>query len=208
MQTSTDFYEVGTILDLLPRIMPDGVIALGIHAERSSVSESDGIVIAISDGQPITSPRVNQAIAETVIHARDGQTIVFAGLISEEKTTTEKSVPFLNRIPVVKHFFEYKTTRCNRSELLIILTPTIIRNEADVEILRQQEASRMHWCINDVVKLTGNSGMRMRHDEWSPSEIPVIHGEPVILDERLLPSEDKIQMMYPAPKLAPKSETK
>jgi type II secretory pathway component GspD/PulD (secretin) len=208
MQTSTEFYEVGTILDLLPRIMPDGVVALGIHAERSSVSETDGIVIAVSDGQPITSPRVNQAIAETVIHARDGQTIVFAGLISEEKTTTEKSVPFLNKIPVVKHFFEYKTTKCSRSELLIILTPTIIRNEADVEILRQQEASRMHWCINDVVKLTGNSGMRMRYDEWSPSEIPVIHGEAVILDEKQLPSEDKIRMMYPAPKLAPKGDEK
>ncbi|MCL2743972.1 MAG: hypothetical protein FWE67_08980 [Planctomycetaceae bacterium] len=208
MQTSTAFYEVGTILDLLPRIMPDGVVALGIHAERSSVSESDGIVIAISDGIPITSPRVNQAIAETVIHARDGQTIVFAGLISEEKSTTERSVPFLNRIPIIKHFFEYKTTRCNRSELLIILTPTILRNEIDVEIIRQQEAARMHWCINDVVRLTGVSGMKMRHDEWTPSEVPIMHAEPVILDEKLLPSEDKIQMMYPAPRLAPTGEVK
>lgn len=204
--TSVDFYEVGTILDIIPRIMPDGVIALGVHAERSNVAETGGITIASSDGVPIVSPRVNQAIAETTIHARDGQTIVFAGLITEHKEMLERSVPLLNRIPVVKNLFQYKSISRERTELLIILTPTIIRSDMDVEVLKQQEAARMHWCINDVVKLTGDSSMRIRTDEWSPCDAPFVRAEAVILDESQLPSEDKVRMMYPTPMLVPDGE--
>lgn len=204
--TSVDFYEVGTILDIIPRIMPDGVIALGIHAERSNVAETGGITIASSEGVPIVSPRVNQAIAETTIHARDGQTIVFAGLITEHKEILERSVPFLNRIPVVKNFFQYKSISRERTELLIILTPTIIRSDMDVEVLKQQEAARMHWCINDVVKLTGDSSMRIRTDEWTPCDAPFVKAEAVILDESQLPSEDRVRMMYPTPMLVPNGE--
>jgi hypothetical protein len=83
------------------------------------------------------------------------------------------------------------------------MTPTIIRSEMDMQILRQQEASRMHWCINDVVKLTGNSKMKIRGDEWYPEEIQYIHAEPIILDNSQLPSEDKVRQALPFPLLAP-----
>jgi type II secretion system protein D len=205
--TTSDFvYEpVGTILDIIPRVTADGQIVMGVYIERSSVGAiADGIPIMVSGGVALNAPKINSTNAQTTVTALDGQTIVFAGLITEQKETVNKSIPGLNRIPVLKHLFEYNSVRCERNELLIVLTPTIIRSETDMQILRQQEASRMHWCINDVVKLTGNSKMKIRGDEWYPTEVPYIPAAPVILDESQLPSDEKVkQQILPFPTLAP-----
>ncbi|MDR0336678.1 MAG: hypothetical protein LBI18_06265, partial [Planctomycetaceae bacterium] len=205
--TTVDYREVGTILDIIPRITADGQIVMGIYVEKSSVgSITDGIPIMVSGGVALNAPKFNITNAQTTVSALDGQTIVFAGLITEQKETINRSIPGLNKIPVLKHFFEYNSVKCERSELLIVLTPTIIRSEADMQILRQQEASRMHWCINDVVKLTGDSKMKIRGDEWYPHEVPCIPAAAVILDESQLPSDDKVKQALPFPTFAPKEE--
>jgi type II secretory pathway component GspD/PulD (secretin) len=202
-QSQTEWRQVGTILDITPRIMPDGMVSMAVLIERSSMgSEADGVPLYESGGTLIKQPKVNSTNAQTTINAHDGQTVVFAGLISEQKETVNRSVPVLNKIPLVRHAFEYDSTVNQRSELLIILTPTIIRKREDLELLKQQETARMHWCINDVVKLTGNSNMRLRSDEWLPSEMNYRNAPPMILNESQLPPENKI----PVPLLAPAVE--
>ncbi len=202
--TTTGWREVGTILDITPRITPDGQIVMAVYVEKSSMgSEADGTPMYVSEGEVIRTPKVNQTNAQTNVSARDGQTIVFAGLITEQKETMHRSVPFLNKIPVVKRLFEYESHVNQRSELLIILTPKIIRSELDMEMLRQQEGSRMHWCLSDVVKLTGNSHMTVRGDLYRDGEIPYTQTEPVILDDSQLPSEEKVRKYLPVPVLAP-----
>ncbi|MDR2757086.1 MAG: hypothetical protein LBC20_15425, partial [Planctomycetaceae bacterium] len=203
------YKEVGTILDITPRVAADGLISMAIYVEKSNVgSIADGIPIMVSGGVPLNAPKFNSTNAQTTVSALDGQTIVFAGLITEQKETVNRSIPGLNKIPVLKHLFEYNSVKCERNELLIVLTPTIIRSETDMQIFRQQEASRMHWCINDVVKLTGNSKMKIRGDEWLPDEVPYIPAPaaPVILDESQLPSDEKVKQVLPFPRLAPGEE--
>jgi len=137
----------------------------------------------------------------------DGQTVIFAGLITEEKTSTNLSIPGLNKIPVVKHFFEYDLKSSNQSELLIVMTPRIIRTREDIDLLNQQERERMHWCIRDVVRLTGDYSIQRRSDEWYPSEVRHSYGTPVILHESQLPAEDKVPKPIPIP-MFPTIETK
>jgi type II secretion system protein D len=206
--TNEVVYEpVGTILDITPRITADGQIVMAVYVEKSSVGDiADGVPIMVSDGTALNAPKFNLTNAQTTVSALDGQTIVFAGLITEQKENITRSIPGLNKIPVVKHLFEYNSVKKERSELLIVLTPTIIRSESDMQILRQQEASRMHWCINDVVKLTGNSKMKIRGDEWYPDEVPYIPAAPVILDDSQLPSDEKVKQALPFPTLAPEAE--
>ncbi|MDR3196642.1 MAG: hypothetical protein LBU34_02130 [Planctomycetaceae bacterium] len=202
--SQVDYREVGTILDIIPRVTADGQINLAVYVEKSSVgSITDGIPIMVSGGVALNAPKFNITNAQTTVSALDGQTIVFAGLITEQKETVNRSIPGLNKIPVIKHLFEYNSVKCERNELLIVLTPMIIRSEADMQIMRQQEASRMHWCINDVVKLTGNSKMKIRGDEWTTEEVPYIPAAPVILDESQLPSDEKVKQAMPFPTLAP-----
>jgi type II secretory pathway component GspD/PulD (secretin) len=164
--------------------MPDGTIALALYVSRSSISGWQTI------GE-VQAPLLNETYASTTVYGMDGQTVVFAGLISEEKTTENRSIPGLNKIPVIKHFFEYDSTSTKRSELLIVMTPRIIRTQEDIDLMNQQERERMHWCVRDVVKMTGDHSVLRRSDEWTPSEVNHTYGKPVILQDSQLPADTK-----------------
>ena len=188
--TSTGFVDVGTILDVTPRIMPDGMIAIALYVERSSHT------MILLGGT--NAPQIRTTNAQTTINAMEGQSVVFAGLISEQRDTTNNSIPGLNRIPIIRHLFEYDQRRYDRTELLIVLTPRIIRTKEDMMILNQQERERMQWCVSDVVRLTGDTGIRRRSDEWFPSEVRHTHGAPLPLHETQLPPDTRIPTpMFP-----------
>lgn len=195
--TTPDFKEVGIALDVVPRIAADSTIMMDIYVQRSN------LIDIVEVGPGAYAPHTNMTKGQTTISVQDNQTIVIGGLISEQKTVITRGVPGLNKIPVVKNFFEYKQTKCDRSEMLIIMTPTIIRSEEDLIRLREQESARMHWCLSDVVKLTGNSNMQSREYEWSPYDAPMTKGQPTILNESQLPSDDKVIRELPIPTLAP-----
>jgi len=100
--------------------------------------------------------------------------------------------------------FERDSKTYRRSELVIILTPRVIRTPDDMMNLNQQEYERMQWCASDVVRLTGNHSVRRRSDVWYSDEVEHIHGTPIILHESQLPAENRI---IPMPKF-PVIETK
>lgn len=152
---SVSFTNTGLILLVRPRISPDGQVVMEINAEKSDVGpESEGIPISVSaSGQVIRSPRINTTRAQTTVSAADGQTIILAGLITKSRSVTNRRIPGLSDIPILRHFFRYDIDESSRSELLIILTPHVVRSEEDIERVKQIEAARMHWCLADVVAL-------------------------------------------------------
>jgi len=186
VRPETDFRELGTILDITPRIMSDGMVSIALYVERSS------LIDMVELGDNMQAPHVRNTNASTTINAMDGQTVIFAGLITEQRRSSNSSIPGLNRIPIIKHFFEYDSKNYDRSELVIILTPRLIRTQEDLMLMNQQERERMSWCVSDVVRLTGDSGMRRRSDEWFHTEVRHIHAAPVILHESQLPAENRI----------------
>jgi type II secretory pathway component GspD/PulD (secretin) len=193
---STDYQAVGTVLYITPRIMLDGMISMAIYVERSSVTEWRDIA-----GNGTEAPRISETYASTTVNAMDGETVIFAGLITEDKKTTNSSVPGLNKIPVVKHFFENDSKKYEKKELLIVLKPTIIRSRDDLAILNQQERDRMNWCFHDVLKLTGSTGLPNRSGVLLPEEIPNTYGKPIQLNDSQLPKEYKIQLPTLAPEV-------
>jgi type II secretory pathway component GspD/PulD (secretin) len=201
INTSSDFREVGTILDVVPRIMPDDMIAMAIYVERSSLIQ----MVEIGTG---SAPYIKNTNATTTINAMDGQTVIFAGLITEQKKSVNNSIPGLNKIPVLKHLVEYDSKNYDRSELLIVMTPRIIRTPEDMQALNQQERERMHWCVRDVVKMTGDASNFRRSEVWYPNEVRHSYGAPVILQETQLPPEPKMPVPMPAPMLPGMIETK
>ncbi|MCL2005715.1 MAG: hypothetical protein FWG73_06075 [Planctomycetaceae bacterium] len=180
--TSSDVARlpIGTTLDITPRIMPDGMVSMAVFIERSSL-------IDMLDIGNRNAPHTRTTNATTTLNAMDGQTVVFAGLISETKRSVNNSIPGLNRIPILKHFFEMDTRTNDRSELLIVLTPRILRTQDDMNALDQQEFERMRWCTADVVRLTGNPNIRRRSDVWSMHEVPHIPATPIRLKDTQLP---------------------
>jgi len=149
---SVSFTNTGLILLVRPRISPDGQVVMEINAEKSDVGpEAEGIPISVSaSGQIIRSPRINTTRAQTTVSAADGQTIILGGLITKSVSRTNRRIPGLSDFPILKHLFRYDAEDCTRTELLIVLTPHVVRSESDVERIRQIEAARMHWCLADV----------------------------------------------------------
>ena len=144
--------NVGLILGVTPRISPEGMVVMEIDAEKSDVGpEIEGIPVSVSSqGEVIRSPRVNITTAQTTVSAASGQTIVIGGLITTDNRTISRRVPFLSDIPVLGHLFRYDSGSNNRRELLIILTPHVVRGPEEAELLKQMEMSRMSWISSDI----------------------------------------------------------
>ena len=173
---TTVLENVGLVLGVTPRISPDGLVVMDIRAEKSEVgSDAEGTPITVAEGQVIRSPRINITQAQTVVSATSGQTVVLGGLISKSKDELHRKVPWLGDIPVVGHLFRFDSISCSRKELLIIMTPHIVRNEADADAIKQAEAARMSWCLSDVLKIHGDAGLRGRCDDWSDAETQVVY---------------------------------
>ena len=152
--------NVGLILGVTPRISPEGMVVMELDAEKSEMGpQSEGVPVSVSGGVPILSPSINVTTAQTTVSAHSGETIVLGGLITRLKEKADRHIPLLGDIPVVGELFGYKSTNNERHELLIIMTPHVVRSGEETDRAKQIEASRMHWCLGDVEQIHGNLGL-------------------------------------------------
>ncbi len=198
--------NVGIILNVQPRVSPDNLIVMQVDAEKSDLGPEDqGIPISIStSGQVIRSPFYNTTFAQTTVQAVEGQTIVLAGLITSNKSQDHRRVPYLSNLPLLGNLFRYDSVTQERTELLIVLTPHVVRNEDDADRIKQAEAARMSWCLGDIIKMNGPSGLRTRKDEFTDNETNVVY--PDIHPDGSSMSSDIPKVFgeeLPAPKVAP-----
>ena len=190
-QTNTVVYEdVGIILQVQPRVSPDGMVVMIVEATKSKVgSEAEGIPIFTGvDGSVVRAPRIDQIFARSTVAAASGQTIVLSGLLAKESFDVHRRVPIIADIPLLGDLFRYDAVTEQRSELLIVLTPRVIRTEQDAEMVKQVESSRMSWVLCDVVNLHGPSGLRSRCDEWTASDSESIYPTHVPVEGEVVPT--------------------
>ncbi len=187
-QTNTIVYRnVGLILNLIPRISPDGLVVMQISAEKSQLSPEQGVPIGFStNGQVLNAPIIDTTRALTTISALSGQTVILGGLIETAKSDIHRQVPILGDIPLLGSLFRYDSVQTSRREVLIILTPQIIFNKSDSDLVKQIESSRMSWILSDVINIHGEAGLRSRCDEWYDGEMESIYPNHVP-EEGLLP---------------------
>lgn len=171
-QNNVELENVGLILGVTPRISPEGNVVMEIDAEKSSLGpEAEGIPVAVSlDGTVIRSPRVDTTTAQATVSAANGETIILGGLITSSKRHVHRKVPVLGDIPVLKYLFSYDSVSDRRTELLIILTPHIIRSQDDAERVKQIELARMSWCAADVVNIHGDINLAPQPGSAVPEE--------------------------------------
>ena len=120
-------------------VSPDGTVVMEVDAERSGLGpESEGIPVSVSpNGDIIRSPRVDTTTAQATVSAANGETIILGGLITKRELEVERKVPWLGDIPVLGNLFRYDNHATKRTELMIVLTPYIIRDRADETRMRQ-----------------------------------------------------------------------
>ena len=169
--------NVGLILGVTPRISPEGMVVMEVDAESSSIDIVDqGIPVSVStNGTIIRSPIFNITQAQTTVSANSGETIIIGGLITKNTNDVSRRIPILSDIPVLGNFFRYDSVIGTRSELLIILTPHVIRTPEDAARIKREEAAKMHWCAGDVMDIYGSGIVSDDPNPISETEVPVIY---------------------------------
>jgi type II secretory pathway component GspD/PulD (secretin) len=120
------YKDIGIILKIKPQVNESGLVALEISQEISTFK-----LIEISKGQNDIIINKTEAATNLVVH--DGQTIVIGGLIREDKSNDNAGIPFLSRIPLLGYLFGTTTKNTTRNELIILLTPRVIKSARDAK---------------------------------------------------------------------------
>lgn len=141
------FKEFGISLKIQPLVDESGYIQTEVDIEVSAVDESVSVL-----GVPGFTSRK----ASTEMHAESGQTIVLAGLFSQEGSKSVDKVPGLGDIPVLGELFKSRSFRNNESELIVLVTPRIIDNQKEGEKgmelfrrLQQESDEELKFSIMD-----------------------------------------------------------
>ncbi|MEM9267818.1 MAG: type II secretion system secretin GspD [Pseudomonadota bacterium] len=119
-----EYRDTGVILRVKPRIGRAGQVVLDIEQETSDV------VATTTSG--IDSPTIRQRLVSTDVVVQDGATLVLGGIIQEQDSTINTKVPVLGDIPAVGALFRSKRDEVDRTELLVLIRPVIVRNSSDV----------------------------------------------------------------------------
>ena len=169
--------DVGLELRVRPRISPEDLVVMEVAASKRELGPLDqGVPISIApNGDPIRVPRINSIEAQTTVSAVSGQTVVLSGLLSKRDEALHRRVPLLADIPLLGSLFRYDSSAVVRRELLIVLTPHVIRTRRDAEVIKQVESARMSWCLSDVVDLHGPAGLRSRNDPIGAAEAETVY---------------------------------
>jgi type II secretion system protein D len=149
-----NYRNVGIILQVTPRISPDGKVTMRVHPEISTLAATQ-----INLGNGILATAFNDQFVDTTVIAEDGETVVLGGLISKTDSKTENKVPWLGDLPGVGVLFRFRMEQKNKRELLVILTPHIIRSRAEADAILAIESRRMDWCLDDIVRIHGTTGL-------------------------------------------------
>ncbi len=147
-------YDTGITLEVTPRITPDGMVAMDVFASKSGLAGTDVPVFTSATGT-ISSPIINQSIADTIVNVPNGQTIVIGGMITKSDSSLERKVPWLGDLPIVGRAFRYDGTTVSRTELLIFLTPRIVLSDLDSELIKQVESERLHFIESEAEEIHG-----------------------------------------------------
>ena len=126
--------DTGVILKVLPHIHSNGTIDLEIEQEISSVDATS---------QPTLNPTIAQRRIHSTVSIASGQTVLLGGLISERSDNVRSGLPIINQIKILGDLLGNTSKNKQRSELIIFVRPTIVRNSVDAGNVSREFRERL-----------------------------------------------------------------
>jgi type IV pilus assembly protein PilQ len=124
--TTIQFKKAVLALKVTPQITPDNRIILDLDVRDDSV----GQVVVASGG--VNVPSINTREIQTQVLVNDGQTVVLGGILQTTQREDDNKVPYLGDIPVLGHLFKQTSRQNNKDELMIFITPKILREGVNI----------------------------------------------------------------------------
>jgi len=128
-----DFKDVGIVLTVTPRITSNGYVTMDVTQQANDLQGYTSF----------NAPIINQRQAQTTVSVKDGETIVLGGIIRNTVTSSVRKVPILGDVPLLGQLFRSTDKSKSKTELLVFLTPRVVRDSDDARMLRQNQTNQL-----------------------------------------------------------------
>ncbi|MGH8053060.1 MAG: type II secretion system secretin GspD [Stenotrophomonas sp.] len=137
--SQVQYIDTGVILKVRPRVTRDGMVFMDVVQEVSSAAD---VPANCDPSKTSCNPRISTRKLATEAAVQSGDTIMMAGLITDSATNGHNGVPGLSRIPVLGALFGSKSRNSRRTEVIVLLTPTIVRNGQEARNLTDEYSQK------------------------------------------------------------------
>jgi len=156
---AVQYRDTGKILTILPQVNSKGLVNLQVRQEVSAVlAGPSGLAFGNTN-----SPAFSTREAETTVVVQDGDSVLIGGIIDDTITHTRTGIPFMMDIPVFGRLFRTETDNTDRTELIVLITPYVIRNRDEAREVTGDFTDR----IEGFKRL--QDAMRAKHRPHAPS---------------------------------------
>ena len=146
---SVDFEEIGIRLTITPEVTSKDYISLDVKQEVSDIDDTT------TYNNQTSAPVFSYRTVETNMTIQNGKTMVIGGLIKETKKDSLESLPLINSIPLLRRLFGSTDASAQRSEILLLITGTIVHEKSQVEEMVKKYNDALK-TLNDFDKKTGD----------------------------------------------------
>ncbi len=133
--SSIQYKDTGTILTILPQVNSAGLVNMEIEQEVSNVG--------LTSFGDTSSPSFTSRKTNTTVIVRDRESVLIGGIIDERVERQRNGVPYLMDVPVLGRIFRVEKDRRERTELIVLITPYVIRNRGEAEAVTREFTSRI-----------------------------------------------------------------
>jgi general secretion pathway protein D len=138
------YKDTGVTLEVTPRVNSNGIVILDLKQQVSKPVET---VTGVT-----TSPTIQKEEIESTVAVKDGETLALGGLIQNTDTYNKNGIPFLHELPVIGNLFGSTTKNDDRTELVILLTPKVVKTKQDARIVTDELKRRLSDIYFDPTK--------------------------------------------------------
>jgi general secretion pathway protein D len=138
---TVDYRNTGIILHVAPRVSADGNVRLDIEQEISSVVPSTAAAANLT-------PTIQERKVKSQISVANGQTVLLAGLIQDQKNENKSGIPLLDQIEGIGNAFSNQDNQKSRTELIIFIRPQIIRDSMDAHTVAEELRTKLRGTVS------------------------------------------------------------
>jgi general secretion pathway protein D len=141
---NVEYRDTGVVVHVTPQVNSQGLVNMVISQEVSDIAGSTLQV------EGIVSPSFTTRETETTVVVQSGETIIIGGIIADTKRESRSGVPFLMDIPVLGQLFRSRGKENERTELIILITPYVVRDRNEARSVTDEFKSRVDDLLREL----------------------------------------------------------
>ena len=147
--STIQYQNTGRIVTIIPQVNSLGLVNLQILAEVSQINPDASVQLGTAGSFPSFDIRQ----AETTAVVQDGDTLVIGGIIADNRSRSRTGIPYLMDIPVIGRFFGSTTNKIDRTELIMLLTPHVIRSRDQAQQVTEDFKKSLSSLRNELDRM-------------------------------------------------------